>query len=262
MADAVLFEVDAAKILAKLHLAGQSQIKGKGFIVNSGIKNDAKNATPENPGKVTFDLTNKTGDYQVGYVNQVTYTKSYAFDGIDKVLSELSELVKKKTGAGVDAKVDSNDEKKIEELKKKVADAFINDPKQLKDGDKDTGKLDTVDGIAEIKKIADDQNTADKGAYEKAMTDASTEAISNLKTYLDTFAGADHVEQFKEANMILVSSAAKDQSFKDLVKDFEIQPISEAEKTKLGSAFAAKKGENNCVWNVCFRVQYHLDIDK
>ena len=50
MADAMLFEVDASKIVAKLHLAGRQPLKieyGKGeFLANTGVVDDDVKATP------------------------------------------------------------------------------------------------------------------------------------------------------------------------------------------------------------------------
>jgi hypothetical protein len=61
-----------AEVLAKMHLAALMGIKEKGFyIVNTGIKDDDPKATPDNPGKVTFDTENESGVYELGYVTQL-----------------------------------------------------------------------------------------------------------------------------------------------------------------------------------------------
>ena len=61
-----LFTVNAGQILAKLHLAArQASELGLFYAVNSGMKDAALNDKPDNPGKALFDLTNKSGEYEV-----------------------------------------------------------------------------------------------------------------------------------------------------------------------------------------------------
>lgn len=59
-----------AEVLAKMHLAALMGIgrEPKKFIVNTGVKDDDPKATPDNPGKVTFDTENESGVYELGYV--------------------------------------------------------------------------------------------------------------------------------------------------------------------------------------------------
>lgn len=75
MADDIVFEINAEDIIAKLHLSGRQAGKGydknTSFIVNSGIKGDDLNATPESPGKVKFMLDNSSGQYELGFVTQL-----------------------------------------------------------------------------------------------------------------------------------------------------------------------------------------------
>jgi len=91
----ILFEVDAAKILAKLHLAGLQPCtydQNKQFIVNTGIKNDDPKAKPEDPGKVEFDLGNSQGEYELGFVTAVTY-KFFQQTSIRSILSRIDKLI-------------------------------------------------------------------------------------------------------------------------------------------------------------------------
>ena len=86
----ILFDVDASKILAKLHLGALEackQWRADGFFVNTGIKNDNPSATPDNPGKVEFDITN--GQYEVGYVTDVNFTFNNAFNRIAEQIAPL-----------------------------------------------------------------------------------------------------------------------------------------------------------------------------
>ena len=110
-----LFEVDASKILAKLHLAGVQSIKldAGEFFVNSGIKNDDPNAKPDNPGKVEFDLTNAKGEYEVGYVGSIKYERSF---DVQKKLDELAKEFSKEAGKEFLAKTKDADDKHKKDL--------------------------------------------------------------------------------------------------------------------------------------------------
>ena len=65
----VSFELDAGKILAKLHRGGCQTHAGMMFF-NSGITDDQKGLTPENVGKakISFDMEN--GEYELGVIIQ------------------------------------------------------------------------------------------------------------------------------------------------------------------------------------------------
>ena len=56
-----VFEIDASKLLAKLHLAGQQAIPNS-KVINTGIKDNDPKADPNSPGKVTF-VFSKLGEY-------------------------------------------------------------------------------------------------------------------------------------------------------------------------------------------------------
>ena len=57
-----IYTVDAGVILAKLHLAGKSQVANF-FVVNSAIENEKPGDTAENPGKCKFNTDIKTGKF-------------------------------------------------------------------------------------------------------------------------------------------------------------------------------------------------------
>ena len=89
----ILFEVDASKILAKLHLGALEAVKqwlSEGFFVNTGIKNDNPSAKPDNPGNVEFDLTN--GTYEVGYVTSIDFE---AKDALNSAVEQITPLLSK-----------------------------------------------------------------------------------------------------------------------------------------------------------------------
>ena len=89
----ILFDVNASKILAKLHLGALEAVKqwlSEGFFVNTGIKNDNPSAKPDNPGKVEFDLTN--GEYEIGYVTSIDFE---AHDKLNQLIDKISPIIAK-----------------------------------------------------------------------------------------------------------------------------------------------------------------------
>lgn len=258
MADNVLFDVDAAQILAKLHLAGIQSISipNDEFIINTGIKNDNPNAKPDNPGKVTFDLKNSTNEYQVGYTMFIEYKKSY---GLDDQINKLEQLMANLTDGKIDQKsTDPKVKKKIEEIeeKKKVLQQILG---------KDI-KLDTAADVSQAKDKAKEVIKDNETDYKDAVKKANEYASKQLKTYLDNFAGADNVTSFKDAAMITISDKAKDSNDKSLVSMFQIQEAPKAEVEKMVEQFklAYQKDPNkpNCKQHVCFVVNYTLNVDK
>ena len=132
----VLFEIDAAKILAKLHLAGLQPCtydQNKEFIVNTGIKNDDPKAKPENPGKVEFDLGNSQGEYELGFVTSVTYKFHQqskvrsTLSKIDNLASELAVAEKDKEKKPILVKQEEEDDKKKQEIKDILDDPAVQD---------------------------------------------------------------------------------------------------------------------------------------
>lgn len=258
MADSVLFEIDAAQILAKLHLAAQSQMKGQpGFVVNTGILNNSASATPENPGKVTFDLTNKSGDYQVGYAIDFQQDSTTPHPKLIKLLDELAAIVSKTTKAPVDAKIDKNDEKQKIQLKKDIIEMFANAKKKPKDTD-----LDTLKGINNVKELAKSEADGLAKDYNAALEKLKANAIKNLNTYMTVFAGKDAMKgDITDAKLIWIPGNIKDASDKNLVSNYEIQEIP-AEKAKVNAQQSANTDKNAIAQKACFVVQYHLDVDK
>ena len=97
MADDVLFEVDASQIVAKLHFAGLQATRegyhGGAFFVNTGMKDDDPKGEPDKIGKARFDLTNKSGTYQFGWVKPINYKLDDIIDGLLQDLDTLRSYV-------------------------------------------------------------------------------------------------------------------------------------------------------------------------
>lgn len=292
MANDVLFDVDASKILAKLHLAGLAASggydKNTAFIVNTGIVDYTSSATLDNPGKTRFELKNSSSTYEVGIVMEIEYKKAYEtkdedgenmFNAYQKDFNELvaaKEALKKLDDKTNKAPIGSKPPSK-DELNKKIADIDEKLKKQKADIAKrykiDASKLDSPEGIEEMKasalgKDAKEAKANDKDSYEVKKIKAMGIAKAALTSYMTTFAGRDAFKGIgdDQLGMIVVSSNVKDASDKNLVKMFEIQPISDAEHEKNLAQFRANYEKNqdkpNCKEKICFKVKYELNVDK
>ena len=266
MADDVLFEVDASQIVAKLHLAGVQaapRITTEDFFINSGIKNDNPKANPNDPGKVTFDLKNSSGEYELGYVTTVVYHKAY---DLENTINEIYDHLSKTAGdkSSIQDKPDSNEHKEFEKRKEELKTILTGYNVKF-----DEKNLDTADGIKEIRTTAINEiGKNDEDAYKTMISEKKKAAVDCIKSYMDVFAGTDNVEQIKEQSlkMIDLSDKTKDSNANGLVKNFEIQPMSEQEKAKMIEQFKVNfrkdPTKNNCKQKICFIVKYTLNVDK
>lgn len=288
MAD-VLFDVDASQIIAKLHFAGLQKTRGgtaKGsFFVNTGIKDDDPNGTPEKLGKTRFDLTNKTATYQFGWITNVSLvgekgeTNATAAD-LSTKLSSLQKLRAELNDAADKTKLldkeKDGDQKKKDEFKAQLSSlvAEINKDAEIAKAnnidsldvenkfDEIFNSDDTLKNIeAAIKALQAKDSKSPDTVENKALSKAKDDAFKFIKDYMIVFAGADNVDvsEDKIGNM-QVSSALKGPNDKGLVKLFEIQPITEQEKAKV--AAANKANPKNASITLCFYVKYTLNIEK
>lgn len=258
MASDVLFEVDASQILAKLHLAGLQPCKydtPKEFFINTGIKNDNPSAKPDNPGKVTFDLKNSSGEYEIGFVTEIQYKKEF---GVEDKFSDIQKIIAGKTNTKIDDKLDP---KEIEALKK------LQD--EIKAITGTTESLDTEESInAAIEEYKNKNNKTSSDGYAEAVKAIQGKAFNNLNKYMAVFAGKDNVKPIDEKNssVIVISPKVKDANDSSLVKMFEIVPISDAENAKQMADFRATfekdSKKNNCIQKICFKAKYELNVDK
>ncbi len=270
MASDVLFEVDASQILAKLHLAGLQPCKydqPKEFFVNTGIKNDDPNAKPDKPGKVTFDLKNSSGEYEIGFVMEIQYKKEF---GVENKFNEIQKIIAKTANTKIDSKLEPKEQEDLDKLKDEIAAITGVSKKELKDQD-------SIDNAIENYKsnIAKDNKTASYDGFNDAVKEASKKALANLNKYMSVFAGKDNVKPIDEKNssVIVISPKVKDANDSSLVKMFEIVPISDAENAKQMADFRATIENNraafekdskkkNCIQKICFKAKYELNVDK
>lgn len=175
----ILFDVDASKILAKLHLGALEackQWRADGFFVNTGIKNDNPTATPDNPGKVEFDITN--GQYEVGYVTDIDFE---ADSTLNATIEKISPLIAK-------IKVNPSDLKEAEPANNVDADKPLlsKDKNAQKQAQRDVRdeKIDSnVDTV--YKKIDDLLNKSNKELVKNGFN--KQKVIDDFKSTSDSF---------------------------------------------------------------------------
>ena len=287
MADNLLFDVDASKIIAKLHLAAKkgSALRdgANDFIVNTGIVNDS-DASPEDPGKTRFDIKNPSGTYQIGYITSVKYYKPYNTDeknaNMQELFSKLEELKSKLTGKDSSIKASEKDtekdRKEFEAAMKTLRDAIK--AKNNKDIPDDATLLNKDDEFKKLKAEVDDlsKNTAkaDKSDETAAMDDAKENAAKSLMQYMNIFAGKSNITNDitkQTISYMQVSDQVKKNSPKNLVEQFQFQEISDKERGQLESKFkatfreAAEKGDKkvkNVDMRMCFYANFTLTVDK
>ena len=287
-----LFDVNAQQIIAKLHLAAKEQanVGANTIIVNTGIVND-KNAKPENPGDVSFDLKNSSHTYQVGIIQQIQY--SIDFNDPNIVLANLNKLksliindIEKKGITDKDIKqtpaIDELKEKINQTLKnaknpnvaaiKSQLDSNINKSSDEIKNDKDAMSLTTSEGIQHtITKleeiIKNEKNAPRKDGKAQQIEKTLATVIKQLTAYLITFAGKDNVKTISKDNIMIfdVPNNIKNANDKRLVSTFQIQPAPEAEIEAMNAKFksTAKDGiAQKCISNMCFCVNYTLEVEK
>lgn len=262
MADQVLFEVDASQILAKLHLAGLQPCtydKNKEFIVNTGILDDDPKASPDKPGKVKFDLTNSTGEYQVGFVSEIEYHRAYGLTDAFNNLESLRAKVYGKDSKLADSP-DSPEAKEFEKSKQTLA--------ALLGKKADDKAFDSEEGFKQLRDEIEKAQQQDKTTYEEKLAAIKDNAVKQLNAYMKVFAGADNVETITNDSLGLVdvSDKVKGPNDTSFVKMYEIQDIPKAEKEKMEAASRAaymKDPEKlNCKYKICCFVKYTLNVDK
>ena len=267
MADDVLFEVDASQIVAKLHFAGlQATRKGYhdgAFFVNTGMKDDDPMGEPDKIGKARFDLTNKSGTYQFGWVKPITYELD---DTIDGLLQDLDTLRSYVLGNGGKSLTDQNAEddakkkiKDIEPLKQNIQKACkAKNIEYNEDLDKDIKNIDDLKKTVQ-ETLANDSNA--KGGFQESFSKAKAKAQEFLTNYMETFAGKDNVNITDSSiGVMQVKNGLKGPNDASLVKMFEIQPASAQDKGKAEAE--ARNNPKNAVKTFCFYVQYKLLVEK
>lgn len=269
MADNVLFEVDASQIIAKMHFAGLEATRegydSGAFFVNTGIKNDNPMGKPNDIGKTRFDLTNKTGEYQFGWIKPIVYeyTKGdYSAVALkDDIKTYQSYLASVET-SGVLDKQSKKEKDKSDAIKKNIQVACkklgLDEPTEYTSDSLD----ELIKAVDNAKNIKDgDQASTSNKSFIDMYDDAKAKSFKLLKNYMRFFAGVDNAKfDENQVGVMQVANGLKGPNDKNLVKAFEIQPISPQEKGKVEAE--AKANPKEATKTFCFYVKYSLNVEK
>lgn len=160
-----IFEIDASKILVKLHLAGRAAIPNS-KVINTGIKNDPDKADPSKPGNTEFEFS-KTGEYQLAILKKIEYRIPIELS-CNKVIEKADKDLQ---GKGLPSLFD---EKAQEEADKEAKEEDKNPDKDKKDKEKD------IDKEKEKKEADEKTSLTDKDAQKKTEINDSLHIPSFL----------------------------------------------------------------------------------
>lgn len=238
-----IFEIDAGKILAKLHLAGQQAIPNA-IPINTGIVNPVAKADPSKPGNVEFNLDNKNGQYEFGVLKLLSYqvpidvSKNKKLADLYKKLEKAKEKDKK---AGKDAhadakltdktkdedskdakpeKVDKNSEtyKVQQEILKEFASYKLSNYKENKD--------DFNESTTSFKEAVKAENTKRQETKKQNQDKLQKDAYQDIKTYFETISGQQNASKIKQTDIVIrnadVDGKIKDPTQFKNIKDFKI----------------------------------------
>ena len=269
----ILFTVDAAQIVAKLHFAGLQAVRGdasqhNGFIVNTGIRDDNPDGKPDNIGKTRFDLVNKSGLYCAGVVRDFEFEMSFK---LKNALTDIFKLRAKLYGRGkklLDPAGDPEELKKFNEHVKSIKNAFSKAGSEVpKDED-----FQDEEGLKKIRHDASNLQRSIMEDYEKQLAEAKESAAKVFDAYMKVFAGADNTENITKKNITAVQVSNNFKSVKDsdkFVKDFKIVPIGNAEREQIEKRFQEQSIKSKdpdskvkCTIRMCFYVSYSLKVDE
>lgn len=212
-----VFSVNVSKILAKLHLAGRTQAPNY-LIGNTLVKNDNLTSTPENPGKVEFDV--KSGKVKKGEVCLVVH--DVTFKGQIDVNADLkAKALKEEMKKAKSDKSSATDEKKSATDKQKLTDDNSNVDKaqsEIDKADKEVsdvrkkyiarlkeiglGKLKDESTDEEISQAIKDENTQREKDAQKAIEKAKKDMFKELVAYFTTFAGKDNAKKLDISKVV------------------------------------------------------------
>ena len=260
-----LFTVNAGQILAKLHLAARQDSEHDIFYAfNTGIKDETKDDTPEKPGKAIFDLTNKSGEYEVCFVTRapIEYNPQIVLSAMPSVSKDLEKYNSLKEKLEKDKEADKkkgatdapnpNILKSEEELKKLKTKIF-NEIKK-------TGvKLEDDDTFEEANKKVDEENKLRKDRQDDNMSKYNKKDVAKyINEYFKTFSGKD-AKTVKEDQLVqLQFDDANLKSRQPTIEDYKIFGMDEKQIEEWNKSILkdlSKKVQLNIGYKVGFNVE-------
>ena len=242
-----LFTVDAGKILAKLHLAGKTQTPNF-LVINTAIKNEKENDTPEAPGKTIFDLSSKDGNFEVAFIK-------LGFQYVEQLAPEQDPKIKK-AEENVEKEKDKNS--KLTDDQKSVA-------KENQEKNKEIAKL--VKGVKpdssnkEIEAAVEEENKKRLEQKEQAFKKLKADVLKESGEYFKNFCGSENYKAPSEDQLVQFQLSPSIKTMKDIkIKDYVIQPIEDKELKKWQEEHAKEQNKPAEI-NVGFKVMYSLSLD-
>lgn len=263
-----MFEIDAGKLLAKLHLAGQEQVPNS-IVINTAVKDPDSKATPQNPGKVSFDT--KTQSYQVAVVKKVTFKDVIDPTKGEKVIKAQKKIDDYKKKHGENHEKDSATDK-TNEMDKQEKDKYYNELLDALDQYKVPGytrdKDNPEESVKKFNEALEKENKKRTEDYKKAVEETKKAALEDLATYYKNFAGQDAEAKVKSnSNSIAVFDVNADGSLTDAkdfttIKDGSID-VEALEKNIIAQKKAQKKKPNeDSIKDIAFVIGFDLDTEK
>lgn len=253
MAEDTLFDIDAGQILAKLHLSAKTQAPNF-IVVNTGIKDEKDGDSAENPGKSTFDFSNKSGEYETGFITlDFKYHEKIVLEE-DPVIKKANEKLKK----AKDSRAATDDEKSIakavSERNNEIIKRFPDLGKKIKPESSDD----------EIKAAVEEVNKERADEKEKKVQDHLKKLVlPQVTAYFETFCGKGAFKKPSIDNLVpvAVSLAFKGLKNKDaIVESYKIKAIDEKE-TKTWWQEYLKNQDKEVAMNLAVKVQYNINVD-
>lgn len=243
-----LFKVDAGEVLAKLHLAAKAAVDVAGNkvwqVYNTGISQEKKSDTPENPSSTEFDLKNTSWLYELGVFKKFEHKVSNISEDMDSTIIELKAKIAKLQGSAKDTKMLDNDK----------AEKTSDDLEKLKDDlEKAKQKLVTDNK----KRLAD---------YEKERAEFTKKAFTLIKTYFTTFVGAKHSNKISETDLVefrlpIKIVSAEDKTSIKKFKIVNIDPKLMAKEDEQSKELLLKNNDTLIKTNSGFKVGYSIKTD-
>lgn len=251
------FEIDAAKLLAKLHRGACETHKDMMFF-NSGVLDDEKIAPDAcEKSKISFDT--KLTQCDLGVIAQPEIQcklKHTANDILDKITEAKKEEDDK-------AKITDNPDQKTNESGVPSFMQFINEDD--KKDDTKPGEV-LVDPFTEPKDATDEVKKMVKenqDALEKEVAAAIKNAVVYLQDYMKVFAGEAEAKKITDKTVMRVYLSDGADPTKFEYKDGIIEGIDDEERKKAWQEQLKKKPDIDVyiIKNLCCKIAYTLNME-
>lgn len=250
------FEIDAAKLLAKLHRGACETHKDMMFF-NSGVLDDEKIAPDAcEKSKISFDT--KLTQCDLGVIAQPEIQCKLKHTA-DDILDKMTEAKKEEDDK---AKITDNPDQKTNESGVPSFMSFLNEDD--KKDDAKPGEM-LVDPFTEPKDATDEVKKMVKenqDALEKEVAAAIKNAVVYLQDYMKVFAGEAEAKKItdKTVTRVYLPDGADPTKFE--YKDGVIEGIEDEERNKAWQEQLKKKPDTDVyvIKNLCCKMAYTLNM--